>query len=136
MKWQYNDGGRDEAGYTGDTNDCVVRAVAIIAGIDYQQVYDDIYALAKTERRSKNRKTRSGARNGVHKVTWRKYIKSLGFEWVPTMKIGGGCRVHLRDKELPRGRLIVRVSKHLTAVIDGVIHDTHDCSRNGSRCVY
>jgi hypothetical protein len=21
-------------------------------------------------------------------------------------------------------------------VIDGVIHDTHDCSRNGTRCVY
>lgn len=25
---------------------------------------------------------------------------------------------------------------HYTAVIDGIIHDTHDCSRDGSRCVY
>jgi len=32
--------------------------------------------------------------------------------------------------------LIVKVSKHLTTVIDGVLHDTHDPSRRGSRCVY
>jgi hypothetical protein len=38
--------------------------------------------------------------------------------------------------ELPQGALLVKVSKHLTAVIDGVIHDTHDCSRGGTRCVY
>ncbi len=34
------------------------------------------------------------------------------------------------------GRLIVSVSKHMTAVIDGVIHDTHNPSRDGTRCVY
>ena len=52
------------------------------------------------------------------------------------MAIGQGCKVHLRADELPTGRLIVAVSKHITAVIDGVIHDTHDCSRSGTRCVY
>ena len=52
------------------------------------------------------------------------------------MKVGTGCQVHLNAKELPAGRLIVRVSKHLTAVIDGIIQDTHDCSRSGTRCVY
>ena len=52
------------------------------------------------------------------------------------MQIGSGCTVHLRADELPPGRLVVSVSKHLTAVIDGVIHDTHDCSRRGTRCVY
>jgi hypothetical protein len=36
------------------------------------------------------------------------------------VSIGGGCTVHLRDGELPRGRLIVSVSKHVLAVIDGV----------------
>ncbi len=54
----------------------------------------------------------------------------------PTMAIGSGCKVHLRDGELPRGRLIVNASKYTVAVIDGVIHDTHDCSRDGTRCVY
>lgn len=52
------------------------------------------------------------------------------------MGIGTGCTVHLVSQELPGGRLIVSVSKHLTAVIDGVIHDTHNPSRSGTRCVY
>lgn len=38
--------------------------------------------------------------------------------------------------ELPPGRLVVSVSKHLTAVVDGVIHDRYDPSRDGTRCVY
>jgi hypothetical protein len=25
---------------------------------------------------------------------------------------------------------------HIVEQIDGVIHDTHDCSRGGTRCVY
>jgi hypothetical protein len=33
------------------------------------------------------------------------------------------------------GRLVVSVSGHMVAVIDGVIHDNHDCSRGGTRCV-
>jgi len=52
------------------------------------------------------------------------------------MQIGSGCRVHLRADDLPAGRLIVKVTHHLVAVIDGVIHDTHNCSRGGTRCVY
>jgi hypothetical protein len=52
------------------------------------------------------------------------------------MAIGQGCKVHLRATELPAGRLIVQVSKHLVAVIDGVIRDTSDPSRGGKRCVY
>jgi hypothetical protein len=44
--------------------------------------------------------------------------------------------VHLRDGELPMGRLVVSVSKHTTAVIDGIIRDNHDPSRSGMRCVY
>jgi len=37
------------------------------------------------------------------------------------MSIGSGCRVHLRADDLPPGRLIVKISRHYTAVIDGVI---------------
>jgi hypothetical protein len=46
------------------------------------------------------------------------------------------CKVHLRDGELPMGRLVVSLSRYYAAVIDGVIHDTHDPSRDGTRCVY
>jgi hypothetical protein len=64
------------------------------------------------------------------------YMTSLGFVWVPTMFVGQGCKVHLREGELPMGRLVVSVSRHMCAVIDGVSNDTHDSSRSGNRCVY
>ena len=38
--------------------------------------------------------------------------------------------------ELPNGIVICRLSRHLTTVIDGVIFDTYDCSRDGTRMVY
>jgi len=47
------------------------------------------------------------------------------------MQIGSGCKVHLSADELPSGRLVVAVSKHFTAVIDGVIHDVHNPQRGG-----
>jgi hypothetical protein len=41
----------------------------------------------------------------------------------------------LRADELPPGRLIVLVHRHLVAVIDGVIHDTYNSGGKGHRPV-
>ncbi len=82
------------------------------------------------------RQGRSDARKGVFKPTTKAILTKLGWKWTPTMGIGTGCKVHLRDGELPMGRLLVQVSRHMVAVIDGVIHDAFDPSRDGSRCVY
>jgi len=136
MKFQYNDGGRKDAGYQGTTGDCVTRAVAIATGKPYQDVYDEINALGKKERITKRKKGKSSARKGVYKKTTKTYIESLGWKWTPTMFIGSGCKVHLKESELPKGILIANLSKHIVAVIDGVINDTHDCSRDETRCVY
>lgn len=136
MKVMINDGGRKEAGYKSKkSGDCVCRAISIATGKDYQEVYDALNELAEKER-PRNGKKRSNANTGVYKPTIKKYMQSIGWTWVPTMKIGTGCQVHLKKEELPKGRLVVSVSKHLVAVIDGVIHDNHDPSRNGTRCVY
>jgi hypothetical protein len=78
----------------------------------------------------------SAARTGVVKKVYGKYLEDLGYTWTATMGIGTGCRVHLKADELPTGRIIASLSGHLVAVIDGVINDTHDCSREGKRCVY
>jgi len=130
------DGGRSEAGYKArKSGDCVCRAISIAAEISYQKVYDDLNALALKER-PRGKKKRSNSNTGVYKGTIKKYMSMLGWEWVPTMKIGSGCKVHLKKEELPSGRLVVSVSKHLVAVIDGIIHDNHDPSRDGTRCVY
>jgi hypothetical protein len=147
MRYVFDDGGRAEAGFKGETGDCVTRAIAIATGRPYREVYDalatGIKEFAATSRsRSAKRAGRGGGlrgttpRNGVGKAVYTAYLRSLGWEWTPTMRIGSGCTVHLQGGELPAGRLIVSVSKHLVAVVDGVIHDTHDCSRDGGRCVY
>ncbi len=127
------DGGRAAAGYRGQAGDCAARSIAIAAQLPYQTVYDALNAAAKQER---PRRRTSSARNGMARPTIRQFMRNLGWYWVPTMAIGTGTQVHLHADELPRGRLVVSCSKHLTAVIDGVIHDTHDPSRGGTRCVY
>ena len=136
----YNDGGRKTAGYKGAAGDCVARSIAIAANLPYQQVYDKLAEGNFNRRKSKYDKGPrvKSARNGVYtKRKWFKdYMKELGFTWGPTMFIGSGCKVHLRADELPSGRIVTVLSNHYCAVIDGVINDTYDCSRDGSRCVY
>lgn len=137
MNFQFNDGGRAGAGYKGTTGDCVVRAIAIATDLPYTEVYKaiNLHCQRATWGRRKKR-AKESAREGVLKDTIREYLTSLGWRWTPTMQIGSGCKVHLRANELPKGRLIVSLSRHLAAVIDGVLHDLDDCSREGTRCVY
>lgn len=144
MRWWVNDdGGRASAGFKGKTNDCVVRAIAIAGRLDYRWVYDELHAEA-LERRAKTRlserraaKRYSSPRDGVHKDIYRPFMERLGATWTPTMEIGSGCKVHVHPDELPYpGRHVLRVSRHLVAYVDGMLHDTHDPSRFGTRCVY
>lgn len=148
MEWIYDDGGRAEAGFKGKTGDCVCRAIAIAAQRPYKEVYDLINEYAKSERTGKWKRGKSSARTGVYKTTEKKVLEHYGFKWIPTMLVGQGCKVHLTKDELPGGRLVVSLSKHSTAVIDGVIHDTYDPNDRGyivdaygndittDRCVY
>ena len=139
MEFKYNDGGRAAAGFKGEAGDCVTRSIAIATGLPYQEVYDKVNDLASVEKLPKriaSKGKKSNARTGVYKQTKRQFLEALGWKWVPTMFVGQGCKVHLRADELPKGRIIVGLSKHSAAVIDGVLHDTYDCSREGTRCVY
>ena len=125
MKFTRNDGGRSEK-FKGHTGDCVVRAIAIASEVPYSEVYAELFE-------------RNGGtpRNGSYPKAYKPYLEELGFIWTPTMVFGKGCSVHVREDELPEdGRHILRLSKHLSAWIDGTLHDTFDCSRRGTRCVY
>lgn len=127
MPWVYDDGGRGAAGFKGKAGDCVARAIAIASGLPYGEVYK---ALADGSGRERGSRGRS-ARNGIftRREWFKRYMQSIGFRWTPTMRVGEGCRVHLVAGELPMGRLVVNVSRHETAVIDGVIRDTFDPQR-------
>jgi hypothetical protein len=133
VPWTENDGGRSKYFKGKNAGDCVVRAIAIASERDYKEVYDDLAKLNQKYDRSRKR----SARNGVNPKAYKYYFGwSLNWTWYPTMEVGSGCQVHLRPDELPSGRIVCRLSKHLVAVIDGVIHDTYDSSRDGTRCVY
>lgn len=140
MNYQYNDGGRSTSTLDHKhKSDCVTRAIAIAAELPYDTVYEMMRVGSAEERRVKGKcKSHPGNGNGVH--TNRKWFKDmmtrLGFVFVPTMGIGTGCKVHLREGDLPAGRLVVSLSKHYAAVVDGVLQDMSDCSRGGTRCVY
>ena len=117
MEWRFNDGGRAAAGFPGHTGDCACRSIAIATERPYQEVRE--------------------ALNGENDTsTIRHYLEAQGWRWIPTARIHSPRRRHLKARELPPGRLIVSLSHHLTAVIDGVIHDNHDPSVNETRIVY
>jgi hypothetical protein len=119
----------------------VTRAIAIATGLPYEQVWKEIAAGNAGQRKTRGSAKVSGVESADHGVMtsrkwFRDYMRSLGFSWTPTMAIGQGTTVHLRQGELPAGRLVVMVSRHACAVIDGVVRDTHDPGRDGTRCVY
>lgn len=132
LDFLHDDGGRANAGFKGHVGDCVCRSVVIASGRPYAEVYSVLADGTGSQRATKTRgKRAASARSGINvrRKWFRDYMHSLGFKWVPTMRIGEGCKTHLLRGELPMGRLVVAVSKHYTAVIDGVIHDTHDPTR-------
>lgn len=134
--WVYDDGGRAAAGVRGGQGDCVCRAIAIATGKPYREVFDLILDYAADERPTKSQRRPSDPLNGVHAPLTRRILADLGWHWFPMMGIGTGTVFHLRPDELPGGTVIVRCSKHIVTVIDGVVHDTYDPSRRGRRGVY
>lgn len=148
--WKFDDGGRKAAGYAGKTGDCVFRAIAIATGTPYPEVARMVAMEAMHERpRSRLAKTgrhrgffvrkqRSSMKTGVHKATIDRIMQRWfpTWKWTATMTIGSGCKVHVKASELPKGRIMLSLSKHVAAMVDGVVHDTHDPSRSGTRCVY
>jgi hypothetical protein len=135
MKWVYDDGGRWEAGYRPrHVGDCVCRAISIATEKPYREVYEALRAANGAIKRPSSLSRRSrgfSPDRGSPDQVYRPYLASLGWAWVPIE----GRKVRLSAGELPNGRLIVEVSKHLVAVIDNVIHDTNDCSAHGRRFV-
>lgn len=133
--WIYDDGGRQSAGFKGDTGDCAARAAAIVLRKPYVEVYDALNEYARAER-PRGKTKRSNARTGVHARTLGRYLSDKGMSWHSCMTIGSGCQTHVTQSDLPAGRLVLRLSRHFAAWVDGTLCDTHDSSRDGSRCVY
>jgi hypothetical protein len=114
MKYVFNDGGRAASKHD-EVNDCACRSVAIATERPYHEIWDAFRAILETHGPRRPR--------GVAEVVQHRLMESLGWTWVPTTK------VYLREDHLPMGRLVVCIQGHSVAVVDGVIHDTFNCSR-------
>ena len=126
MRYKYNDGGRSHYFAANKVGDCVTRSIAIVKGQDYKQVYNEIKKLVGYT-----------PRNGVYKKDTKKVMEHFGGVWISCSGFGKKDKTHLNEMEIPtHGRLICNLSKHVTCVIDGVINDTYDPSRDGTRMVY
>jgi len=102
----------------------VTRAIAISTERDYLEVYNDL-----------KRVSGESPRNGVKNSVIRDYLRNYPF--TSCVGIGTGTKVHVKKSELPNeGRYILRLSGHLVAYIDGVLYDSYDSSREGTRAVY
>jgi len=140
--WVRTDGGRRAAGYHRVRGGCVPRAIAIATKKPYREVHDALTAVTlHYVRTHRNRiagwiKRSRGGRgfdpaNGSDSKVYGPYLKSIGWRFTSTKD----RKVRLRADELPSGRLVVEVHRHLVAVIDGTIHDTWYCAGAGRRPV-
>lgn len=156
LGFNHNDGGARAAGYTAKAaDDCVIRSIAIASGLDYKVIQNDlmdrgrVFATKYADQKRNGKPTRKAqiarqyikinfnVRAGVHKELYEPLLSDLGFIWTPQMQIGTGTRLHVAAGELPAtGTYILRLSRHLTVLIDNFIHDTYKCDRDGSRAVY
>lgn len=116
LQFVWDDGGRLRYGYPPFANDCAARAVAIATQLPYQQVYDYINHLARVER-VRLFGARSSAENGVRLETMQRLLVwEMGWVWHHNS-------TGMALNQLPPGRLVVRIGRHYTALIDGVIRD-------------
>jgi len=114
--FEYNDGGRESAGFKG-TSDCAVRAIAIACNMSYK---DARYLLREFS--NKGKLNSRAISLGIYKEDMCAALLSLGWEWVSAPKIPGR-KARYTDIN---GTAILRMAGHYVAVIDGVLMDTFD----------
>lgn len=104
--------------------DCVVRAFALAANITWLEAFDLL-----VERARKKFDVPSSMSNYPY------VLVDYGFKKRSVSVLKGQKRLTLEDfcKSHPQGRFCVKVSNHLTSVIDGVCYDVW---YPGNKCVY
>jgi cellobiose-specific phosphotransferase system component IIA len=129
----YNDGGRADAGYKGSTGDCVVRAIAIAEQRDYEEVrrelmeYNRNYANTSRSRIAKKIQKRGATtRRGNWKRVYEKLLDNNGWTKHAKIRVGSTDRCYMLKSDIPSGRVLLKVRRHLVACVDHVINDTWD----------
>lgn len=105
--------------------DCVKRALTLATNKDYKTVSLELNRLKKV----------TGAKKFNDNNNWKEYVKLQGWEKLSFPAIAGQPRMngHRFVENYPKGTYLLRMSKHLVTVKDGIIYDTWDCR---DKCVY
>lgn len=108
LAFEWDDGGRGEAGYTGRTGDCAVRAAAIVTGKPYKDIYQSFRRGPKGQ----------PFKRGTLWPALDQFLTSNGFAFIDRPG-------YLDANSLPFGRLVVDLCpyRHVVAVVNHVIHD-------------
>ena len=111
MKFIKNHGGREKYFSTDlkkdRTNDCVVRAIAIATEIDYLEVRDDLFEIAKRQGRMPN-----------DDVVWQYYLDSLGWVRKSPMKNRYNRKYRLGNIKIDRA---IFITSRLCSMITNVL---------------
>ena len=114
------DGGKIEEGFTHETNDCGVRALALATGLSYAKAH----GLLKAEGRLDRKGTKTTQIERALRVA------KIEFAIISTMICDSARGFRIRRLSLDRitrqycqGRYIVITNTHGMALIDGTIHD-------------
>ena len=122
--YQHDDGGRREAGRRGEADDCVVRAIAIAAGLAYDAVYKEVARLNKERGNG-----RLSARNGLNKEVAHMAMEEFGFRRVERIKLwrnGNPDYPTLTEAHERYGDCVGFTRTHAYAVVGGRLRDTAD----------
>lgn len=105
--------------------DCVKRAFALASGKPYKEVSAELNRLKK----------KTGAKYFNYKSNWKVYVKLQGWQKMSFPAVKGVPRMNGERfcERYPKGTYVLSMACHLTAVVDGVIYDTWNCSK---KCVY
>ena len=105
------DGGRGYY-YKGSAHDCGCRAICIMLGLGYQQVYDDLFKM-----------TGKQPCNGLARKHLTKFIEPYGWRWHALSGVGLPV-IRVKDVAKLYPNSIMRLAKHYSSMRDGVNIDT------------
>ena len=124
--FKYSDAGRSGSRRPKQSNDCTVRALAIVCGIEYDQAYDLIAAAGR----------KSGKGFYFREFIDSKKANGFMFTWMSFPAIKGETRMNPVKfcQRYTNGRYIIKTARNVAAVIDGVLYDV--APERSDRCVY
>lgn len=125
MMWIYRNG-IPPTPVRGERPSCVACAISNASNIPYLEVVCELKKLAKLERGGSTVR-RSNLNNGFRRITYSKLLDKLGAVWTEE-------RTSFEEENLPIShRLVVSVPNHLSAIVNGEIHDLFDPRANDHR---